>query len=304
MKKRICLAALLAWAVSKAFGAPSYDHLYAFGDSYSDNGAGESFTKQLVEKKVKDAQELPGLLYWNGRWSNGPTAVENLAASMKLPLTDYAVGGAKSGDGNYYAWMGPFKNTGVFGQISEYLASTKQHRADSKALYFIFISANDFFEWADFSHTETMGELSQASMDNILKATQRLAAAGAKNFMVVGTTDLSHVPAVVSGNQVKNALEYQQALEEKLPGRLAELAKSLNVKITYFDHLAFSNKIRAMPNEAGLTDVDAPCQATYPEVKPMCKDPDAHYYWDEWHPTRKIHSLAGQAMLKALTASD
>lgn len=301
MTRRACLTALLALTATTAFGAPSYDHLYAFGDSYSDNGGGQAFTRSLAAKQVKDAQELPGPLYWEGRWSNGPTAVEHLARSLHTPLTDYAIGGAKSGNGNYYAWMMPSRDTGVFGQIAEHLKAAQTHQADSKALYFIFISANDFFEWADFSHPESVDELSQESVANIRKATETLIAAGARHVMVVGTTDLAHVPAVVQGNQVKNAADYQRTLQMKLPAMLAELAKTHTVDTTFFDHVAFSNKLRAAPDSVGLKDLDAPCQPTYPDIKPKCAKPDAHYYWDEWHPTRKIHALAGEAMFKSLS---
>ncbi|MDQ0654947.1 SGNH/GDSL hydrolase family protein [Pseudomonas cedrina] len=303
MIRHACLAALLSMTVSSAFGAPGYDHLYAFGDSYSDNGAGEHFTSALSTQKVKDAQELPGSLYWKGRWSNGPTAVENLAHALKVPLTDYAIGGAKSGNGNYYAWMEPSRDTGVFGQIAEHLKAAKTHKADPNALYFIFVSANDFFEWADFSHPESIEVLSQNSVANIQKATKMLIAAGAKHLMVVGSTDLSHVPAVVQGNHVKNAAQYQRILALKLPDVLATMAKDLHVSLIYFDHLAFSNKLRTAPGVAGLKNLDSPCQPTYPEVKPVCENPDANYYWDEWHPTRKVHSLAAEAMFETLKAS-
>lgn len=303
MTRRLCLAALLTLTASTAFAAPSYDRLYAFGDSYSDNGAGEVFTRGLAKQKVKDAQELPSSLYWKGRWSNGPTAVEDLANALNTPLTDYAVGGAKSGNGNYYAWMEPSRDTGVSGQVSDYLKAAKAHKADPDSLYFIFISANDFFEWADFSHQESIDVLGNTSLANIQKATETLILAGAKHVMVVGTTDLSHVPAVVQGSQVKNATEYQQILERKLPSALADLATKQHVSITYFDHLAFSNKLRAAPEAAGLKDLDSPCQSTYPDVKPICSNPDAHYYWDEWHPTRIVHTLASKAMLETLKGS-
>lgn len=303
MNRRVCLAALLALTVSTAFGAPTFDHLYAFGDSYSDNGAGQNFTQTLSMQKVKDAQELPSSLYWEGRWSNGPTAVESLAHTLNVPLTDYAIGGAKSGNGNYYAWMEPFRNTGVFGQINDHLKATPTHKADPNALYFIFVSANDFFEWADFSHPESIDALSQKSVANIQKATETLVTAGAKHVMVVGSTDLSHVPAVVQGNQVNNAARYQRVLEQKLPAVLAKIAKVRNVSVIYFDHLAFSNKLRAAPAVAGFKDLDTPCQPTYPDVKPVCESPDTHYYWDEWHPTRKVHTLAAEAMFETLKAS-
>lgn len=121
--------------------------------------------------------------------------------------------------------------------------------------------------------TESIDVLSQNSVANIQKATETLIAAGAKHLMVVGTTDLSHVPAVVQGNQIKNATEYQQRLEQKLPAVLTTLAKAHHVSISYFDHLAFSNKLRAAPDVAGLKDLDTPCQATYPDVKPVLNFP-------------------------------
>ncbi|OIN46112.1 GDSL family lipase [Pseudomonas azotoformans] len=297
MIRRACLAALLTLSASTAFGASTYDHVYAFGDSYSDNGAGEALTTRLAAQKIKEAQVLPGPLYWQGRWSNGPTAVEGLAQALHTPLTDYAVGGAKSGHGNYYTWMMPSEDTGVLGQVAEHLHAAKSHNADPKALYFIFISANDFFEWADFSHTETLEALSESSLANIRKATEQLVAAGARHVMVVGTTDLSHVPAVVQGNQVANAKKYQQLLAQKLPALLAQIGTA---KVSYFDHLAFSDALRANPAAHGFSDLDTPCQVTYPEAKPVCANPDAHYYWDEWHPTRKVHALAANAMLDAL----
>lgn len=301
MTRSACLAAVLTLTATTAFGAPNYNHLYAFGDSYSDNGEGQNPTRTLVAQQVKDAQELPGSLYWRGRWSNGPTAVEGLAHALKIPLTDYGIGGAKSGNGNYYAWMGPYRNTGVFGQISDYLKAVKTHKADPNSLYFIFVSANDFFEWADFSHSESIEVLSQNSVTNIQKAVERLITAGAKHLMVVGTTDLSHVPAVVQGNQVNNASAYQQILGQKLPAVLTALVNAHHINITYFDHLAFSSTLRSAPGAAGLMYLDTPCQATYPQIKPVCENPDAHYYWDEWHPTRKVHAQAAERMFETLS---
>ncbi|MGH8394074.1 MAG: SGNH/GDSL hydrolase family protein, partial [Pseudomonas sp.] len=107
----------------------------------------------------------------------------------------------------------------------------------------------------------------------------------------------------VQGNQVENAKNYQQTLEQKLPVVLNTLAKTHQVSISYFDHVAFSDKLRAAPEVAGFKDLDTPCQHTYPDVKPVCENPDAHYYWDEWHPTRKVHALAAEAMLETLKSS-
>ena len=302
MLRQACTTLLLTFLASAAQAAPTYDHLYAFGDSYSDNGAGEAFTRTLVSQNIKEAQVLPGERYWQGRWSNGPTAVEGLAQALKVPLTDYAIGGAKSGHGNYYTWMLPTRDTGLLGQVDAYLKATPDNKANPESLYFLFVSANDFFEWADFSHTQSIEQLSSTATRHIRQAVDTLASAGAQQFMVVGTTDLSRVPAVVQGKQVEQATRFQQALERDVPAMLETLAKTQDVKIVYFDHLAFSTAVRATPQASGFRDLDTPCQATYPQVKPVCSDPDTHYYWDEWHPTRKVHALAADAMFKALQA--
>ncbi|AJO77070.1 SGNH/GDSL hydrolase family protein [Pseudomonas sp. MRSN 12121] len=299
--RQILLAPLLALslAAGSCLAGPAFDHLYAFGDSYSDNGASDRLTRDMLSRQFKDAQPLPGELYWQGRWSNGPTAVEVLAQNLRLPLTDHAVGGAKSGRNNYYAWMTAYRDTGVSGQIDDYLANAKG-RADPRALYFIFISANDFFEHADFGHQEPIDDLAASSIEHIQDAVSRLAGAGARHFLVVGSTDLSHAPAVVAGGQREQALRYQQRLQRQLPTLLAPLSQQLAVRLTYFDHIAFSDRLRGQAAEHGLTQLDQPCQPTYPEVKPACAQPDGYFYWDEWHPTRKVHALAGAAMAKAL----
>ncbi|AZE47214.1 Phospholipase/lecithinase/hemolysin [Pseudomonas chlororaphis] len=299
--RQILLAPLLALSLvaGSCLAGPSFDHLYAFGDSYSDNGASDRLTRDMLAQQFKDAQQLPGELYWQGRWSNGPTAVEVLAKSLRLPLTDHAVGGAKSGQNNYYAWMTAYRDTGVSGQIDDYLANAKG-QADPRALYFIFISANDFFEHADFGHQEPVDELAASSIGHIQNAVSRLAKTGARHFLVVGSTDLRHAPAVVASGQREQALRYQRILERQLPSLLVAESKKLNVKITYFDHIAFSDQLRRQPAEHGLTQLDRPCQPTYPEVKPACAHPDEYFYWDEWHPTRKVHALVGEAMAKTL----
>ncbi|OLF55590.1 SGNH/GDSL hydrolase family protein [Pseudomonas chlororaphis] len=299
--RKTLLAPLLALslAASHCLAGPSFDRLYAFGDSYSDNGASERLTRDMLAHQIKDAQQLPGELYWQGRWSNGLTAVEVLAKRLDLPLADHAVGGAKSGRNNYYAWMTAYRDTGVSGQIDDYLAAAKG-QADPRALYFIFISANDFFEYADFGHQEPLDALAASSLEHIQAAVSRLAGAGARHFLVVGSTDLSHAPAVVAGGQSEQARHYQGILQQQLPPLLTAASQKLGVQISYFDHIAFSDQLRRQPAEHGLTQLDQPCQPTYPEVKPACADPDRYFYWDEWHPTRKVHALAGEAMAKVL----
>ena len=80
----LCTPLLFAVA---AFSS-TYSKVIVYGDSHSDNG---NVYRQLG---------IPGAPYWNGRWSNGPVAVEDLATSLRAPLADNAWAGATTGIGN------------------------------------------------------------------------------------------------------------------------------------------------------------------------------------------------------------
>lgn len=124
-----------------------------------------------------------------GRWTNGATAVEVIADNFGVPLTDYAVGGARSGNGNYYSWLDPFQDTGVFGQVEQFVTELAGQPADGDGLYFIFASANDFFEYSDFGLPGTLQELANQTVDNIGQSVSELSALGAKQFLVVNSSD-------------------------------------------------------------------------------------------------------------------
>ncbi|MEL7242262.1 MAG: SGNH/GDSL hydrolase family protein, partial [Cyanobacteria bacterium J06573_2] len=169
-------------AHAASFG--SISQIYAYGDSYSDNGASFEISTQAVNAGVTDSFILPadpalGLYDSEGRWTNGQTSVEVLSENLEVSLTDYAVGGAKSGDGNYYSWLDSFQNTGLFGQIEQFKAETSGQAADSDALHFIFASANDLFEYADFGLSGTVEELANQTVDNIGEGVSILAESGA-----------------------------------------------------------------------------------------------------------------------------
>lgn len=209
--------------------------IHAFGDSYSDNGESQRLTREMLAKGIAGAQALPGEVYWQGRWSNGPTAVEVLARQLGAQLADHAVGGAKSGADNYYGWMSAYRHTGLAGQVDAYLATLDGKPADGQALHFIFVSANDFFEHEDFAGEQPLEQLAGSSVANIRAAVQRLGEAGARRFLVVSSTDLSVVPAVVVGNRVERAQRYLQAVNASLPIQLAALRKTRGLELSWFD---------------------------------------------------------------------
>ena len=281
----------------------SISQIYAFGDSYSDNGAALQISTNAVNAGVSDSTLLPadpalGLYDVGGRWTNGSTAVEVLARNLQLNLTDYAVGGAKSGNGNYHTWLDPYQNTGVFGQIDQYKAGLQGQTADKNALYIIFASGNDYFQYNDFNQPGTITQLSAQGVSNIEEDVSKLAALGAKQFLVVNSLNLAIVPAIVDENKVDQATEFRDSFNTLLRSRLNALSQQLGVEIAEYDYTGISNLIRSKPGDYGLINVNDPCQPTFPEIKPACSTPDQYYFWDEYHPTRRTHEIIGEDMTK------
>lgn len=280
--------------------------IYAFGDSYSDNGESMEISNKIVNlpKPITGASILPSApknkLYWDGHWSNGPTAVEVLATDVNVKLTNYAVGGATSGKYNYYDWINKYEATGVLGQLDWFKKSLAGKKADPNALYFIFASANDYFQHTDFNLPGTIKELSKQTEQNIDTTVKELSGLGAKNFMIVNSTDLSVVPWEVINSKSGEAKEYTTDVNAKLPGDLKNLSTTLNVKITLFDHMAVSKMIRSNSTKYGIKEINKSFERTYPNVVSGKNNPNEYYFWDEWHPTKVVHKIVGDEMAKEI----
>ncbi|MGB3508933.1 MAG: SGNH/GDSL hydrolase family protein [Microcoleaceae cyanobacterium] len=285
----------------------SISQVYAYGDSYSEDGLSLDISTAAVNAGVTGSFILPadpnlGLYDPQGRWTNGATAVENLSSELQVDLTNYAVGGAKSGNGNYYSWLDSFQDTGVFGQIEQFSNELGENTADEDALYFIFASANDLFEYTDFALPGTVEELAAQTVDNIEESVSQLSALGAKQFLVVNSSNLGILPGVIEFGQVAEASLFTQEVNSLLPQKLDTLAESLDLEIALYDHVGISNEIRANPLNYGLSNIDDACQPVFP-VEPRCVNPDKYYFWDEYHPTRRVHEIIGEDMAQFVIAN-
>ncbi|MEH2183231.1 SGNH/GDSL hydrolase family protein [Nostoc sp.] len=298
-------AALLCVVVNNAYAASfnSISRIYAFGDSYSDNGAALQITKAAVQAGVPGAFIFPRLDVYDsdGRFTNNPglTSVEVLAKQENLQLTDYAVGGAKSGNGNLSSWLDRYQDTGLFGQIKQY--KTEVNRvADSNGLYFIFISTNDLLERFFSNQTGSVDALASTAVNNITSGVSQLTALGAKQFFVVNSIDLAALPLFEQNSE--DALKFRDVINESLPGQLDTLNKQLGVEVALYDYVAISRKIRSSPAVYGLTNINDACKLLYTTsgLEPGCSTPDNYYYYDEIHPTRHVNQIIGEDMANFL----
>ena len=273
--------------------------IYAFGDSYSDDGLSWEISTDAVNAGVPDSVLLPadpelGLYDPEGRWTNGLTSVEVLSQNLDVDLTNYAVGGATSDDGNFFSWLDSFQNTGVSGQVEQFSADLAGQPADPDALYFIYVSANDFFEDSAFDLPTTELEVAAQTVENIKQQIEELSALGAEKFFVVNSSDLGILPSIVEAGVVENADLFTNEFNELLPQELSALESELGVDVVVYDHEGISDEIRKNPLDYGLNNLNDPYQPLLSADTDL--NPDEYYFWDDNHPTRRVHEIIGEDM--------
>ena len=263
---------LLLLSLSAMARADSFSSVIVYGDSLSDNGNLYSATGGV---------EPPSPPYYDGRFSNGPVAVEQLAAALGAPLVDFAYGGATSGIGNYVDGGTPTSagTYGLPGMLVELGASSSSLPAlsPSTALFVVWGGANDFLTGGS-----TAGAV--ANIDTIVST---LEADGATHILVPGMPDLGLTPDYYGSVA---ATDYAEAFNTQLQATLPAGA-------TYVDIFGLMHQIANDPSAYGLTDVTDPCF----NGSSVCSDPSQYLFWDGFHPTTTADAIVAQDLEEATT---
>lgn len=289
--------ALLVSIPSAATAA--YSALYVFGDSISDTGNVFAVTAGLVP-------DVPN--YFNGRFSNGPNYVDQLAAQLGLaPVapsvlggTNYAFGGATSND----HFLGqPF---GVVGQTEGYIAGLGGGPADDEALYVVFGGANDIQDALDVAQSvglgAALGVVDEAAI-NLFNAVSNLASAGAETIVVPNLPDLGKVPRVTEEGAAASAAAtlLSTTLNASLDALLATL---IGPELIRFDTESLFDAAFADPSAFGLSNVADPCYTgddrTFTGGGDTCAAPDEYLFWDTIHPTEAAHGFIADGIAAAV----
>ncbi len=272
------LAALCILLLPVLGSAATIDKIFVFGDSLSDNGNLYALTHG----------NTPKYPYWNGRFSNGPVWVEDLAKDLGMPasdLDDYAFGGAQTRGGFFPS---------VSRQIDTF--DYRYSKADPKALYIIWVGANDVI-----FHSHDPLFLADQHVLNIMSAVDNLHERGAHIFLIVNLpaidkTPLAHTLDAKAGNH-----KYSENVAALIKRHNLQLQKSIvdykkqnpDVTILQLGANVLFNKIIANPEKFNIKVVDKSCYKGNfkgePNPDDVCSDPDDYLFWDMVHPTRKIH---------------
>lgn len=313
----------------------NFSKIYVFGDSLSDQG--NIFNLTTSVQTIFDIPIIPSSPYFEGRFSDGPVWVENLAADLGLtiipstelfvsnpqqPLLFSSFDGATTTQSVNFAYGGAQTGTegagdlgnfipGVLTQVQFFIDDHQEAEqlADPEALYIIWAGPNDYQTVPD-ANPETV-------VDNLETAIKSLFDLGGRNFLIPNLPDLGQVPIAQIPNrpvlieQLTNLTQQHNLILEETLEELSSSLSGINIIPLETDELF--NNIVTNPEEFGFTDVAEPCLNSNPidlatnstEEFSMdlgiCAQADERLFWDQLHITASAQDILGEFALETLT---
>ncbi len=278
--QRLLSLTLVLSCLSAVAQASTYSAVVVYGDSLSDNGNLYAATGQ------------PGAPYYDGRRSNGPVAVEQLATNLGAPLVDYAWIGATTGIGNYGDGGTPTSfGTYSLPGMQTVFAATKPTLGPylNGALFVVWGGPDDFLSPSPLDTTPA--EIVNRAVSDELGIVTSLELLGAQHILVPGMPDLGLTPYFQSLGPAGAA--EGSALSAAFN---AELSADLPAGVAYYDTAALIRNMVANPAAYGFTDVTDPCY----NGTTVCSNPSQYLFFDSFHPTTAADAFAAEAFEAAL----
>jgi phospholipase/lecithinase/hemolysin len=305
-------------AVSKTFGAlitaalfsaassasaATYTSLFVFGDSLSDPGNAFAISSGVFPPTPSK------------RFTDGPTAAEQFATSIGVSAignyvsaggTNYAVGGGRSGTGNFnflanspagintIAGLGP---TGVSDQVARF-ASQARSFTSATTLFTLNGGANDFFTLVTLNPTATgamVFSTAQQAAQNIAANVSTLYGLGATHFLIPNLADIGKTPAFAGNAAAAGAATfYSQTYDAALAAALNNLqATKTGIDIVQFNSYALVESVLAAPTTYGITNTTGQCAT-------LATGCAGYLFWDSVHPTAFASAITATAYRNAV----
>lgn len=278
-------------APSPAIGDP-FSVIYAFGDSLS--GVGNDYTLSLGTLPVSPP-------YSDGRFTNGPVWVQDLATSLDLPAvtpslrggTGFAYGGGETGSTPLHSGTA----IDLPSQLTQFTFLNPKPQAD--ALYTLSIGSNDVLDAISAFPTDPVTAVTNVA-DAALNETKfiiSLIGDGARNLAVLNVPDLGKTPrATGMGTGTVQAASYLSALyDQQLNGALQPLMGFFNLHV--INAFALLDAAIANPASYGLTNVtDSVWTGNYTDassgtLRATGAAANSYLFFDSLHPTAQGHAV-------------
>ena len=260
--------ALLSPGLTAGHASP-FSAYYVFGDSLSDTGNNPA----------------PAGSYYNGRYSNGPLWVEYLSPDLGIPYNpanNFAESGSETSD--------------LLSQISNVPASL----ALRTALFSVLSGGNDFLDNAGMGTNDPgWNQVITNVLTNITVAVTTLYTNGAREIIVGNLPNLGQIP---------EAYDFPAAYREYVDSKVALFNATLQSDMTnamldnpglriYLLNLnALMTNVLNAPAAYGFTVTNVGALEDPNLTDKSFNGPGADYvFWDDIHPTTKLHALVGAA---------
>lgn len=169
------------------------------------------------------------------------------------------------------------------------------------SLFLVWLFANDVFysiaTGGDLPGTVPGsgggGDVISNGVANLTAIIRTIAGAGAKRILVPSMVDLGLTPQFLGNAELTGLTAlFNSTMELALTALDAELA---SVKIIQFDTNAAFSDILADPAAFGFANTTQPCIADLTSC-----DPNTWMFWDNVHPTTRVHQILAQRFFEAV----
>ncbi|KAJ1917669.1 hypothetical protein H4219_003081 [Mycoemilia scoparia] len=244
--------------------------------------------------------------YWNGRFSNGPVWNEYAAAFLKLPLVNYAIGGATSSN---TALVNGTTSSGalipsLLDQIDAFLKNNTNIQHPEKNTMVLEVGGNNIL-WPLATDPKYVmankDKLIDGIANDMMTGLQKVFDAGYRRFLVWNVPGADHSPEMPNNQDVKNLVN---EIITSANSKISDGLKSFNSKnkpafSQLFDaHTLLGNvQDQKVSKALNLTDTTTACVQSdsgmyKPDLK-VCDNGYQHLYYDLVHPSTRVHNLLG-----------
>jgi phospholipase/lecithinase/hemolysin len=181
-------------------------------------------------------------------------------------------------------------------QIDAFAAASGANGADPNALYVVWAGSNDFRILTD---PLAIATAITNAVTNVATAVTTLANLGAEAIVVPNAPDLGTLPGSIDAGIVSQATAVSVAFNQALDQTLDNLEQILGIDAIEVDTFSFTQQITTASGEFGFTNITEPLIQQSGSV-----NPDEFVFFDDVHPTTRVHELFTDVVLTALNHTE
>ena len=311
----VALLALLPLATGMAFADDEhgYSRIFIFGASFMDPGNHFAVTGETAHPPF---EYISFASYGVGghRPTNGHTWVEVLAREMKL--TKWAKPAYRNPVfGNYAFSYARARNVepdpmepSLFDQVQDwkdngFCTGDPMNRMND-TLFIMDSGYRDALDLFMANDEVEKNAIIEGWVNGIAANIFRLYQCGADNLLIAYLPDMAGplVPPEGKAGATAMSAMFDYVLLQPVIDAYSDEPFSMNISAV--DFFAYSVMLKSDPASFGFTNVTDACITPYVTQGAICEDPDAYFWWDPLHPTKKVHALLAQYALTQLPVPD